>query len=89
MSGGDQRGHAQQALRQCFGVERIAGFDQPFVDDRAESAGDPGWPAYDTEQRLTRIFDTTPSVAAYPEEASRRLWQDHAFGTMPLLTTDL
>ena len=47
--------------------------------------GDPGWPAYDAEHRLTRIFDTTSTVLAYPEEASRRLWQDHSFSALPLL----
>ncbi|MER5217986.1 carboxylesterase family protein [Streptomyces sp. NPDC002838] len=26
------------------------------------TSGDPGWPAYDSRQRLTRIFDTPPSV---------------------------
>jgi para-nitrobenzyl esterase len=51
--------------------------------------GDPGWPAYDAEKRLTRIFDTTPSVAAYPEETSRRLWQNHVFGALPLLAAAL
>jgi MFS family permease len=30
------------------------------------TSGDPGWPAYDSPQRLTRIFDTSPSVTAYP-----------------------
>ncbi|MEV4579894.1 hypothetical protein AB0K16_42275 [Nonomuraea jabiensis] len=50
------------------------------------SRRDPGWPAYDAGQRLTRIFDTAPSVAAYPEETSRRLWQDHVFEALPLLT---
>ncbi|MEW1845284.1 carboxylesterase family protein [Nonomuraea angiospora] len=49
------------------------------------ASGDPGWPAYDSGQRLTRIFDTQPSVAAYPEEISRRLWQDHVFDALPLL----
>jgi para-nitrobenzyl esterase len=49
------------------------------------ASGDPGWPAYDVRQRLTRIFDTSPSVAAYPEEASRHLWQDHVFEALPLL----
>ncbi|MBE1592099.1 hypothetical protein ACFPOI_15820 [Nonomuraea angiospora] len=49
------------------------------------TSGEPGWPAYDSGQRLTRIFDTPPSVAAYPEEASRRLWQDHVFDALPLL----
>jgi para-nitrobenzyl esterase len=50
------------------------------------TTGDPGWPAYDSQQRLTRIFDTPPSVTAYPEETSRRLWQDHVFEALPLLT---
>ncbi|MEU8149585.1 carboxylesterase family protein [Nonomuraea sp. NPDC048901] len=48
--------------------------------------GDPGWPAYDPRQRLTQVFDTTSSVTAYPEETSRRLWQDHTFEPLPLLT---
>jgi para-nitrobenzyl esterase len=47
--------------------------------------GDPGWPAYDPERRLTRIFDAQPSVTAYPEEVSRLLWQDHPFVAMPLI----
>jgi para-nitrobenzyl esterase len=46
--------------------------------------GDPGWPAYDVERRLTRVFDTEPTVTAYPEEASRLLWQDHLISAMPL-----
>ncbi len=44
---------------------------------RFAATGDPGWPAYDPQQRLTRIFDLPPAVAVYPEETSRRLWQDH------------
>ncbi|MBP2320370.1 para-nitrobenzyl esterase [Kibdelosporangium banguiense] len=47
--------------------------------------GDPGWPAYDTEQRLTQLFDTEPAVAVYPEEASRLLWQNYTFSPLPLL----
>ncbi|MDX3537333.1 carboxylesterase family protein [Streptomyces sp. MB09-01] len=47
--------------------------------------GDPGWPAYDTGQRLVQLFDTRPALAAYPEEASRLIWQDHAFPALPLL----
>ncbi len=43
---------------------------------RFAATGDPGWPGYDLQQRLTRIFDLPPAVTAYPEEASRRLWQD-------------
>ncbi|WP_055523897.1 carboxylesterase/lipase family protein [Streptomyces graminilatus] len=48
------------------------------------TTGDPGWPAYDTEQRLVQLFDTEPAVAPYPEETSRRLWQEHTFGVLPL-----
>ena len=33
--------------------------------------GDPGWPAYDAEERLVQLLDTPPAVTAYPEEASR------------------
>jgi para-nitrobenzyl esterase len=50
------------------------------------TTGDPGWPAYDPQRRLVQIFDAEPTVAAYPEEASRRLWQGHGFGALPLLT---
>ncbi|WP_304454561.1 carboxylesterase/lipase family protein [Nocardiopsis sp. YSL2] len=49
------------------------------------ATGDPGWPAYDTEQRLTRLLDTEPRTSAYPEEASRRLWRDHVFAPLPLV----
>jgi para-nitrobenzyl esterase len=48
------------------------------------TSGDPGWPAYDPEQRLTRVFDRTSEVTAYPEEASRRVWRDHRFDPLPL-----
>ncbi|WP_406063597.1 carboxylesterase family protein [Streptomyces sp. NBC_01077] len=47
--------------------------------------GDPGWPAYDPERRRVQIFDTRPVVTAYPEEASRLIWQDHAFPVLPLI----
>ncbi|MBF6171543.1 carboxylesterase/lipase family protein [Nocardia blacklockiae] len=47
--------------------------------------GDPGWPAYGVERRLTQVFDTVSRVTAYPEEASRILWQDFAFPPLPLL----
>ncbi|MEU6904172.1 carboxylesterase family protein [Streptomyces coeruleorubidus] len=48
------------------------------------ATGDPGWPAYDTEGRLTHLFDTEPAVTTYPEEVSRRLWQGHTFAALPL-----
>ena len=46
--------------------------------------GDPGWPAYDAEQRLVQLLDTPPAVSTYPEEASRVLWQQHTFPALPL-----
>lgn len=49
--------------------------------------GDPGWPAYDTGRRLVRLFDSRPTVTTYPEESSRRIWQDHAFPILPLTGT--
>jgi para-nitrobenzyl esterase len=49
------------------------------------TTGDPGWPAYDTERRLVQVFDAEPVVTSYPEETSRRLWQDHSFSPLPLL----
>ncbi|KOY56548.1 carboxylesterase/lipase family protein [Streptomyces sp. XY332] len=47
--------------------------------------GDPGWPAYDTGRRLARLFDTRPAVTAYPEDASRLIWQDHTIPVLPLI----
>ena len=49
------------------------------------ATGDPGWPAYDPERRATQVFDSVTTVAAYPEERSRLLWQDFPFSTLPLL----
>ncbi|MBL7490115.1 carboxylesterase family protein [Frankia sp. AgB1.9] len=45
--------------------------------------GDPGWPAYEPERRLTQVFDAPSVVTAYPEERSRLIWQHHSF---PVLT---
>ncbi|MFG2123760.1 carboxylesterase/lipase family protein [Streptomyces sp. NPDC048710] len=47
--------------------------------------GDPGWAPYDVEQRLTQLFDTRPTVTAYPEETSRLIWRDHSIPVLPLL----
>jgi para-nitrobenzyl esterase len=47
--------------------------------------GDPGWPAYRTDQRLTRLLDTDPSTAPYPEEPARRIWNRHDFNPFDLL----
>lgn len=51
------------------------------------ATGDPGWPAYDGQRRLSRIFDATPAVVTYPNQASLRLWQDHAIQPLPLLSS--
>ncbi|MFJ9565301.1 carboxylesterase/lipase family protein [Streptomyces fuscichromogenes] len=48
------------------------------------TTGDPGWPAYESGQRLVQIFDTESAVAAYPEEASRRMWAEHRFASLSL-----
>jgi para-nitrobenzyl esterase len=54
---------------------------------RFAATGDPGWPAYDPRERLTRVFDLPPLVTPYPEETSRLLWQDHVPpGPLPLLS---
>ncbi|MFF7446484.1 MULTISPECIES: carboxylesterase family protein [unclassified Streptomyces] len=50
------------------------------------TTGDPGWPAYDPERRLVQLLDEEPTVAVYPEEASRRLWERHTFTALPLVT---
>ncbi|MFI6622169.1 carboxylesterase/lipase family protein [Streptomyces sp. NPDC050528] len=48
------------------------------------ATGDPGWPAFAPEHRLTQVFGAPPTVAAYPEENARRLWQDYEFRALPL-----
>jgi para-nitrobenzyl esterase len=45
---------------------------------------DPGWPVYDTEQRLTQLIDVEPGVAPYPAETTRLIWADHTFSALPL-----
>ena len=47
--------------------------------------GSPGWPLYDTERRLMQLFDTDPTVTAYPEQASRLIWQNHEFPALALI----
>jgi para-nitrobenzyl esterase len=48
------------------------------------ATGDPGWPAYGTEHRTTRIYDLQPDVISYPEEASMHLWERHQFDALGL-----
>ncbi|WP_405064293.1 carboxylesterase family protein [Kribbella sp. NBC_01505] len=45
--------------------------------------GNPNWPPYDGSR--TQVFDTPSTIAAYPEQASRQLWQHHTFSPLPLL----
>ncbi|MGW2044922.1 RNA-guided endonuclease TnpB family protein [Streptomyces sp. NPDC001858] len=47
--------------------------------------GDPGWPAYEREQRLEPVLDVEPEVRPYPEETSRRLWEGYDFPPLPLI----
>lgn len=48
------------------------------------STGDPGWPAFDSEHRLTEVLGAPSAVSAYPEEKSRVLWQHREFPLPPL-----
>ncbi len=50
------------------------------------ATGNPGWPEYHSQERLTRVFDTEPAVVPYPEEMSRRIWQGTTFTALPLKT---
>jgi para-nitrobenzyl esterase len=52
------------------------------------SHGDPGWADYDTDQRRTQRFDTESTVMAYPEEASRLIWEGNTFGALPLVSDE-
>ena len=54
---------------------------------RFAADGDPGWPAYDSEQRLAQVYDAQPKVAPYPEETSRLVWQHHTFGPLTPLSS--
>jgi para-nitrobenzyl esterase len=49
------------------------------------ATGTPGWPAYDSVHRTTQIFDDVTTIAAYPENQSRLLWQEFPFSALPLL----
>ncbi len=49
------------------------------------AGGDPGWVDYDAERRLVQLFDNESTIAPYPEETSRRIWQDHTFPVLQLI----
>ena len=46
--------------------------------------GDPGWPAYEPAQELTRVIDIESRTARYPEQASQRIWADYPFDPFTL-----
>ncbi|MCF2573068.1 carboxylesterase/lipase family protein [Brevibacterium sp. UCMA 11754] len=43
---------------------------------RFVAIGDPGWPVYRDEQRLTRVLDAMSATVPYPEEFSRQIWEN-------------
>ncbi|WP_163506036.1 carboxylesterase/lipase family protein [Fodinicola acaciae] len=51
------------------------------------TTGDPGWPAFRSDQRLTRVLDTASHTTTYPEDASRRIWERHAPAPFDLAAT--
>jgi para-nitrobenzyl esterase len=48
------------------------------------TTGDPGWSRFSANERLTRLYAVEPSVAAYPEELSRTIWNDQTFAALNL-----
>ena len=48
------------------------------------TCGQPGWAAYGTGHRTTRVYDLQPDVRSYPEEASMHLWERHMFDALRL-----
>jgi len=48
------------------------------------TCGSPGWSAYGTGHRTTRVYDLQPDVCSYPEEASMHLWERHMFDALGL-----
>jgi para-nitrobenzyl esterase len=50
------------------------------------TTGDPGWAGFDTGERLTRVYEAAPTTAPYPEETSRRIWENHRFEPLDLTT---
>jgi len=56
--------HPPQAL-----ADQVHGVWRQFI-----ATGDPGWPAYDTERRTTRILDLDPATVQAPQDDERALW---------------
>ncbi|MFJ2645220.1 carboxylesterase/lipase family protein [Streptomyces sp. NPDC087420] len=45
--------------------------------------GDPGWPAYDSESRVAKVFDLEDSVGPYTGQVNLALWAHTTFGAVP------
>ncbi|GAA5121782.1 carboxylesterase/lipase family protein [Pseudonocardia adelaidensis] len=80
------------ALRSTFGAavaDEAVHLSEVMRADwlRFAATGDPGWPRCAPPERPTRVYDAEPSVQPYPEERSRRIWQEHPFDTQDLLAT--
>jgi para-nitrobenzyl esterase len=41
--------------------------------------GNPGWPPYDADEQLTRVFDVESRTVRYLEQASQQIWTDYPF----------
>lgn len=48
------------------------------------ATGDPGWAPYEPGGRATRVYAAEPTVAPYPEERSRVLWERRRFDVLGL-----
>jgi para-nitrobenzyl esterase len=48
------------------------------------SNGEPGWPAYDADQQLTRVFDAQSRTMRYPEQAPQHIWAGYPFDPFTL-----
>ncbi|MDT5015569.1 MAG: para-nitrobenzyl esterase [Mycobacterium sp.] len=46
--------------------------------------GDPGWPAYDPVEQLTRVIDAPSRTDRYPEQTSQQIWANHRFDPFTL-----
>jgi para-nitrobenzyl esterase len=48
------------------------------------ATGNPGWPAYEPVEQLTRVFDVDSQTVRYPEQVSQQIWADYPFDPFPM-----
>lgn len=65
-------------------AEAVRVSEQMRTDWLNFATGDPGWPPYDPDARITRVYNAEPSTVPYPEETSRQIWRNHRFDTLDL-----